>query len=759
MSDKIKEILSQMTLEEKVEMCSGADFWNLKGIERLGVPSILVTDGPHGVRKQAEGADHLGLTDSLPATCFPSAAGLASTWDRNLLTKVGRTLGTEALSEKVGVLLGPGANIKRSPLCGRNFEYFSEDPYLSSELAASHINGLQSQGVGGSLKHFAVNNQEHRRMSTNAVVDERTLREIYLASFEGAVKKAQPWTVMSAYNKVNGEFASENHRLLTEILREEWGFDGIVVSDWGAVNERVASLKAGLELEMPGSYGIGKKKLLEAVESGELETGQLDESVEGLLELIFKVVESQKNDVSFDKKAHHNFASEVASESMVLLKNEDQILPISKEKDIAIIGALARKPRYQGGGSSNINPTELDDIYNELCQDNTADVSYSEGYALDGDQVDDALLQEAKNHAVQAETAVLFLGLPDAYESEGYDRTHLSLPENQLQLIEAISEVQSNIVVVLSNGAPIEMPWLPKVKAVLEGYLGGQALGSAIAKLLYGDVNPSGRLAETFPVRLEDNPSYLNFPGDGDEVEYKEGIYVGYRYYDKKNVEPLFPFGYGLSYTTFEFGNLEVEESKDGDYNVKVSVDISNTGDRAGKAVAQLYIKDVETTISRPEQELKGFEKVHLEAGETKKVTFDLDMRSFAFYDVDLQDWRVEGGKFEVAVGSSSRNLELSQTITVKDSHTKPEKVNRNTTMGDLMKNPEQAKIVENMLASVETPLTQHMDENSGMSDMMEAMTKYLPLRALSNFSEGKFTEEDMQKYIDELNQASTPTV
>ncbi|MCG1010645.1 glycoside hydrolase family 3 C-terminal domain-containing protein [Salinicoccus sp. ID82-1] len=754
MSEKIKDILSRMTLEEKAEMCSGADFWNFKGIERLGVPSILVTDGPHGLRKQEEGADHLGLNDSVPATCFPSAAGLASTWNRDLLKAVGRTLGTEALAEKVGVLLGPGANIKRSPLCGRNFEYFSEDPYLSEELAASHISGLQEKGVGGSLKHFAVNNQEHRRMSTDAVVDERTLREIYLASFEGAVKKGQPWTVMSAYNKVNGTFASENHRLLTKILREEWGFDGIVVSDWGAVNERVASLKAGLELEMPGTYGIGKKKIMKAVENGELETAQLDQSVERLLELIFTVAEHQKEDVSFDKKVHHSFASEVAAESMVLLKNEDDMLPISKEKDLAVIGALARKPRYQGGGSSNINPTELDDIYDELCRDNTAQVSYSEGYGLGGDEADESLLEEAKMHATEAEAAVLVLGLPDAYESEGYDRTHLSLPENQLRLIEAVSEVQSNIVVVLSNGAPVEMPWLSKVKAVLEGYLGGQALGGAIAKLLYGDVNPSGKLAETFPMKLEDNPSYLNFPGDGDRVEYKEGIHVGYRYYVKKKIEPLFPFGYGLSYTTFEYANLEVEEPENGDYHVKVSVDVKNTGERAGKEVVQLYVKDIESIISRPEKELKGFEKVHLEAGETQTVSFNLDKRSFAFYDVEIEDWRVEGGEFEIAVGLSSRNLRLSETVTVEGSHTKEEKVHRNTTIGDLMKNPKQAEIIKGMMAQMDTPLTQNMDDSSDMGDMMEAMMRYMPLRALSNFSEGKFPEEALQQVIDELNSA-----
>lgn len=474
MKRDIRQMISQMTLEEKASLCSGLDFWTTRGIERLGIPSIMVTDGPHGLRKQQQGADHLGIYDSVPATCFPSAVGLASTWNKELIHEVGVALGEECQAEDVAVLLGPGANIKRSPLCGRNFEYFSEDPYLSSEMAASHINGVQSQGVGTSLKHFAVNNQEHRRMSTDAIVDERTLREIYLASFEGAVKKSQPWTVMSAYNKVNGEYASENEYLLNDILKDEWGFEGFVVSDWGAVNEREDALSAGLELEMPASNGIGEQKIIDSVRNGKLSEEKLDRAVERFLNIIFQAVDNKKENAVYDKDAHHRLARQVARESMVLLKNEDSILPLKKEGTIAVIGDFARTPRYQGGGSSHIKPTKLDNILEEIenLSGENSNVLFAQGYHHDRDAVDEELISEAKEVAAGVDTVILFVGLPDQFESEGYDREHLRMPENHVQLIEAISEVNSNIVVVLSNGAPIEMPWISKVKGLLEGYLG-----------------------------------------------------------------------------------------------------------------------------------------------------------------------------------------------------------------------------------------------------------------------------------------------
>jgi beta-glucosidase len=762
MKRDIRQKISQMTLEEKASLCSGFDFWTTKGIERLGIPSIMVTDGPHGLRKQQQGADHLGIYDSVPATCFPSAVGLASTWNKELIHEVGVALGKECQAEDVAVLLGPGANIKRSPLCGRNFEYFSEDPYLSSEMAANHINGVQSQGVGTSLKHFAVNNQEHRRMSMDAIVDERTLREIYLASFEGAVKKAQPWTVMSAYNKVNGEYASENEYLLNDILKDEWGFEGFVVSDWGAVNVREDALSAGLELEMPASHGIGERKIVEAVRTGKLSEDKLDRAVERFLNIIFKAVDNKKENAVYEKDAHHRLAREVARESMVLLKNEDRILPLKKEGTVAVIGGFANTPRYQGGGSSHINPTTLDNSLEEIenASGKNTNVLFAQGYHLDRDAVDEELISEAKEVAGAADTVILFVGLPDRYESEGYDREHLQLPDNHVQLIKSISEVNSNIVVVLSNGAPIEMPWITKVKGLLEGYLGGQALGGAIADLLFGDANPSGKLAETFPKQLSDNPSYLNFPGEGDRVEYKEGIFVGYRYYDKKNLEPLFPFGYGLSYTSFEYSNLSIskKEMKDSD-TVTVTVNVKNMGAVKGKEIVQLYVKDVTSSVIRPEKELKGFEKVELQPGEEKTITFLLDKRAFAYYNVELKDWYVESGDFEILIGKSSKDIVLMDTLYVQSCVPIIKPVHRNTTIGDLLTDPILAPLAQQMLAKMNegNPLASAELEGEA-SEMMAAMMKYMPLRAMANFSQGGLTEEMLTELIQQLNEHSVKT-
>jgi beta-glucosidase len=757
MERDIKKIISQMTIEEKASLCSGLDFWHTKGIERLGIPSIMVTDGPHGLRKQGEGSDHLGIYNSVPATCFPSAVGLASTWNKDLIKKVGVALGEECQAENVAVLLGPGANIKRSPLCGRNFEYFSEDPYLSSQMAAHHINGVQSQGVGTSLKHFAANNQEHRRMSTDAIVDERTLREIYLASFEDAVKQAQPWTVMSAYNKINGQYASENNYLLTDILKDEWGFEGFVVSDWGAVNERVDSLANGLELEMPSSYGIGEKKIVDAVNSGQLSEEKLDQAVERLLTIIFKAVDNRNENAVFNQEAHHQLAREVARESMVLLKNEDSILPLKKAGTVAVIGGFAKTPRFQGGGSSHINPTKLENILEEIetVSGKNTTVLFAQGYNLNSDEVDDHLISEAKEVAAGADTVILFVGLPDRCESEGYDREHLRMPENHVRLIEAIGEVQSNIVVILSNGAPIEMPWMGKVKGILEGYLGGQALGGAMADLLFGDANPSGKLAETFPKALSDNPSYLNFPGEGDKVEYKEGVFVGYRYYEKKNIKPLFPFGFGLSYTSFEYSNLKIDKKEIQDTDcVLVSVNVKNTGSVAGKEIVQLYVKDTVSAVIRPEKELKGFEKVELLPGEEKKATFTLDKRSFAYYNVDLKDWHVETGEFEILIGKSSREIVLSDSVHVQSTVSIRKPVHRNTTVGDLLSEPVLAPIAKELLAKANenNPLINMAEMESEASEMMAAMMQHMPLRALVNFSQGQFTEEMLSGMIELLN-------
>ncbi|MBK1809972.1 glycoside hydrolase family 3 C-terminal domain-containing protein [Clostridium sp. YIM B02505] len=752
MERDIKKLISEMTLEEKVSLCSGKDFWYTRDIERLGIPAIMMADGPHGLRKQEGASDHMGLNKSIPATCFPSAAGLACSWDKEIAKKVGIALGEEAQAEGVSILLGPGANIKRSPLCGRNFEYFSEDPFLSSKMATSFIKGVQSQGVGTSLKHFAVNNQEHRRMSIDAIVDERTLREIYLASFEEPVKEGKPWTVMAAYNKVNGDFCSENNRLLTEILRDEWGFEDFVVSDWGAVVDRDRGVEAGMDVEMPNSGGIGDKKLLEAVKSGKLDEGIIDRALEKVLKVVFRAIENKKVNSVYSKEMHHDIAREVARESMVLLKNEDNILPLNDAESIAVIGAFAKKPRYQGGGSSHINPTKIDNIYEELekLAGSNAKLTYSEGYDLVSDEIDKELINDAKEAAKNAKVAVIFVGLPDRYESEGFDRKHLRIPDNHIKLIEAVAEVQSNIVVVLSNGAPIEMPWLGKVKAVLEGYLGGQALGGAIADLLFGVVSPSGKLAETFPKKLCHNPSYLNFPGDDEKVEYKEGVFVGYRHYDTRDIEPLFPFGYGLSYSSFEYSDIKLDKKSITDeQTVTVTVKVKNTGDIEAKEIVQLYVKDVESSISRPEKELKGFEKVSLKPGEEKTVAFTLDKRAFAYYNVNLKDWHIETGSFEILVGKSSRSIVLRETLEVQSTVTLKKVLTKHSTFGDLMEHPIGAQVMKAMTPASSVDASASLD---GLGTDPQEMMKGTVLRAAVAMSNGAFTEEMLQGILQAVN-------
>jgi beta-glucosidase len=675
----VAEIIAQMTLQEKASLCSGLDFWYLKGIDRLGIPSIMVTDGPHGLRKKAGDDDPIGLNESVPATCFPTASALASTWNRDLIFQVGEALAQECRAEKVGVVLGPGLNIKRSPLCGRNFEYFSEDPYLGGEIAASHIRGVQSKGVGTSLKHYAVNNQEHRRMTIDAVVDERALREIYLAGFEIAVKKAQPWTVMCAYNRVNGTYCCEHETLLTDILKNEWGHEGLVVTDWGAMNQRVEALAAGLELEMPGTKNGNDARIVAAVQEGRLSEEVLDGAVERLLNLIFKASETLTQDYEYDRQAHHTLARRVAGEGAVLLKNEGGLLPLQTTTKIALLGQFAKTPRYQGAGSSHIVPTRLDNVHDEMIelagQDN---ITYAPGYSPKGDRVDDQLLQEAVAVAQSAEVVVICAGLTDLYEVEGLDREHMRLPRGHDALIEAVAGVHSNVVVVLSNGSPVEMPWAGQVNAILEGYLGGQAGAGAIADILYGHVNPSGKLAETFPLRLEDNPSYDYFPGGPKTVEYREGLYVGYRYHDTVQQKVLYPFGHGLSYTTFEYSDLQPSQNAITDRDtLTVTFRVKNSGQIAGQEIAQLYIRDVESTAFRPGKELKEFAKVALQPGEETKVSFELDRRAFAYYDPTIHNWCVESGDFEILVGASSRDIRLSTTVKVESSQPKAPEVDR----------------------------------------------------------------------------------
>jgi beta-glucosidase len=665
---RAKDLLGEMTLAEKAAFCSGRDFWHLKGIERLGVPSIMLTDGPHGLRKQTVSGERVDLNASVPTTCFPTAAALAATWNPDLVYRVGEALAQECLAEKVAILLGPGANIKRSPLCGRNFEYFSEDPYLTGEMAKAHIRGVQSKGIGTALKHYAANNQESRRMSIDAIVDERALREIYLTGFEIAVRGAQPATVMCAYNRVNGTYCSEHRRLLTEILRDEWGYAGVVVSDWGAVNQRVKGLAAGLDLEMPGSRGQNDAVLLKAVEAGELDEAVLDRAVERLLTLTLRLTGVLKEDASYDRNAHHALARQVACEAAVLLKNEGGILPLGAAGPIALIGAFARTPRYQGAGSSQIKPTRLENLCDELVKlvGHEQTVGFADGYRLRGDTIDHAVLGEACRVAAQAAVAIVCVGLPDCFEVEGVDRAHMRLPQSHDALVEAVAGVNPNVVVVLSNGSPVELPWADRVKGILEAYLGGQAGGGAIADILTGRVNPSGKLAETFPLHAQDNPSYASFPGGRKTVEYRESVYVGYRYYDSAQRAVRFPFGHGLSYTKFQYDNLALSAARiaDGD-RVTVEATVTNVGPVAGKETVQLYVRDVEASVFRPDKELKGFLKISLGPGEERRVRFELDQRAFAFYDTHSAGWRVEPGEFEVLVGASSRDIRLFGAVEV----------------------------------------------------------------------------------------------
>lgn len=753
-AEKIKELVAQMTLEEKAAMCSGADFWHTEAVERLGIPASMVSDGPHGLRKQNEEGDHLGINDSIKAVCFPAGCGTAASFNRELLTQMGETLGNECQAEGVSVILGPAVNIKRSPLCGRNFEYYSEDPLVASEMAGALIHGIQSKNVGTSIKHFLANNQETRRMSSDSRVDERTLHEIYLAAFEGAVKKEKPWTVMCSYNKINGTYAAQNHQYLTETLRDQWGFDGYVMSDWGAVNNRVEDLKAGLDLEMPGSNGANDKMIAGAVLSGELDESIVDEAVERILNIVFRYEDNRDRSAVFDKDKDHEMARRVAEETIVLLKNED-VLPLSDSQKVAFIGKYAKKPRYQGGGSSHINSHKITSALDAAAD--RKNVTYAQGFDDAEDRTDEKLLAEAVEAARNADVAVIFAGLPDKFESEGFDRKHMAMPDCQNELIEKVAAVQPNTVVVLHNGSPVEMPWIGQVKGIVEAYLGGQAVGGAVCDILFGKVNPSAKLPETFPLRLEDNPSYLSYVGEGDMVEYREGIFVGYRYYDKKKMDVLFPFGYGLSYTTFAYSNLTVdkEQMKDTD-TLRVTVDVTNTGDVTGKEVVQLYVADRESTAIRPVKELRDFAKVELAPGETKTVTFTLDQRAFAYYSVRIHDWHVETGAFDIMVGKSSRDIVLTKTVTVESTVKLPFVYTTDTTLGDVRKDPRAWELVNELFKggffSDQPEGGESEAAGEAISDEMNnAMIEYLPLRGPISFT-GKVTMADVQALVDKLN-------
>lgn len=760
--EKIQSLISQMTLEEKAGMCSGADFWHLKGVERLGIPSVMVTDGPHGLRKQAQGADHLGINESEKAICFPAGCATASSFDRELIRKQGELLGQECQAMDVSTILGPAMNIKRSPLCGRNFEYYSEDPLVSTEMAAALIKGVQSKNVGTSAKHFVANNQEKRRMTNSSDMDERTLREIYLASFEGAVKKAKPWTVMSSYNRINGEFVGDKKEYLTEILREEWGFDGYVVSDWGAVNDRVSSLAAGLDLEMPPGDYENDRLIVKAVQEGKLDESVVNQACERVLDVIFRYAENRDTDAVFDYEKDHAAAAEIEAECMVLLKNENEILPLTSDKKIAFIGKYAKTPRYQGGGSSHINSWKVESALEAAKEiPELANVTFAEGYQDEKDEVIEEIQMKAVKVAAEADVAVLFLGLPDNFESEGYDRKHMNLPNCQNELVEKVLEVQKHVVVVLHNGSAVIMSWKDQVEGILEAYLGGEAVGKAVAEVLAGIKNPSGRLAETFPLRLEDTPCYLTYGKGFDNADYREGVFVGYRYYTSRKMETAFPFGHGLSYTTFAYSDLQLDKKEMTDKeSVQVSVKVKNTGNRAGKTVVQLYVEAPETEVIRPVRELRGFEKIFLEAGGEKTVTFILGERAFAYWNTLIHDWYAEEGTYKVMIGENADQMCTGEEITVHPTKELPKTYSLNTCLGELMRDPKAQTVM--------APFMQGMAQNDAAMDMAEAnendqsgvvnqemmaaMMEGMPLRQLLSFVPG-IKREMLEQMVNALNQ------
>lgn len=673
-------LLPQLTLDEKAALCLGSDFWHTAPVERLGIPAITLSDGPHGLRRQPEEGDHAGVSGSLPATCFPTASALGSSFDTELVRRIGQALGVEARAQGVQVVLGPGINIKRSPLCGRNFEYFSEDPLVSGALGAALVEGIQSQGVGASVKHYAANNQETDRLRVSADVDERTLREIYLPGFERVVKQAAPWTVMCAYNKVNGTYASEHRWLLTDVLRDDWGFDGLVVSDWGAVHDRVAALAAGLDLEMPPNLGLSDAAIVAAVRAGALDEDLLDLAAARVLGLVDRALERGGADPApaatapgFDADAHHALARAAATECAVLLKNEHKILPLqpSAGETIAVIGEFARTPRYQGAGSSQVNPTRVDAALDALraAVPDGIEVLFEPGFGLGNTEIDTQLADDAVALAARATTVVVFLGLPASDESEGFDRDHIDLPADQIALLTRLAEVNERIVVVLANGSAVRLSgWEAQAAAVLECWLSGQAAGAAAADLLLGIANPSGRLAESLPLRLEDTPSFLSFPGEHGHVRYGEGIFVGYRGYDALDREVSYPFGHGLSYTSFAYADLDVQVSGEvsaGNLALTATCRITNTGDREGKEVVQLYVGDPAAAVARPPRELRAFAKVALAPGERETVTFRLDARDLSYWSTTASGWVLEPGEFMLTIGASSRDLRLTTTTEV----------------------------------------------------------------------------------------------
>lgn len=748
-----REIINRMTLEEKAALLSGKDFWRTKDFEKYGIESIEVSDGPCGLRKQMGACDHLGFNNSVPATAQLSGPNLAATWDKELIGQIGEALGTEAKSYGVDILLGPAINIQRSPLCGRHFEYYSEDPYLTGKVATAYINGVQSKGVGACIKHFAANNQETEREYIDTIVDERTLREIYLAAFEEPIKNAKPWAVMTALNKINGEYCCENRHLLVDVLRNEWNYDGFVMSDWWGVNDRSKSVEAGLDLEMPYSQGIGQKKILEAVSNNKLDVKYIDDACERIMRCAEKASALRKQSVELDLAKHHELVQYAASQSLVLLKNEDHILPIDVNTKVALIGEFMEKPRYKAEGSALVNPSQEDIPLEEIKKIAKGEILYAQGYSEE--EIDqEKLILEAQKAAKVAEVAILFVGLPLGVESEGHDRKNLHLPSKHLNLINAVTAVQSNVIVVLANGGPLDMPWLSRVKGVFECFLAGQGMGKALAALLYGRENPSGKLPFTFPKDLCQTPSYFNFPGDKVKVEYKEGIFVGYRYYDKKEIEPLFPFGYGLSYTQFSYSDLRLDKNEMTDEeSLTVTVKVKNIGKVSGKEVIQLYVGQFDSSHMKPEKELKGFEKIYLEPQEEKTVSFELDRRAFAFYHAELKDWYVDRGSYRIMLGGSSRNIQVEKTICITPVVELPKKI----TGWSKVERFNETEVGRECFEKIKQHISEYAEEpliSMAKQEDYDQQLGQMDIRMLTIFTQTVINNDVMEEYLRRCNEA-----
>lgn len=743
MKENNKKILRKLTLRDKINLLSGKSYWHTYDLTKKGLPPIMMCDGPHGLRKEIIADDELMPKDTVKATCFPPLVNLASTWDEKLVKEVGQAIAKEAKKEQVSIVLGPGINIKRSPLCGRNFEYFSEDPYLSGHLAKAFINGVQNEGIGTSLKHYALNNQETNRLHINAISDERTMREIYLKGFEIAIKESNPWTIMCSYNKINGYYASMNKYLLNDVLRDEWKYDGIVVTDWGAVSDRYIGLKYGLDLEMPTSKGYNNKIVLWKYLTFRARRKYLNQTARRLVNLIVKSRENLEPNYDFDITSNEEVALRACEDSFVLLKNDNNLLPLKKDDKICIIGEFAKRPRFQGEGSSHINAYNVYNAFDELKKA-YQDVKYSKGYNLEKEEINEELINEAKELSKDVDKVLLFVGLPTSFESEGYDRKHLDLPPSHLRLIEEVKKVNSNVIVILTNGAPVTMSFVNDVGAIVEAYLGGQCVGKALANVLTGKTNFSGKLAETFPLTLESNPSFLNFPGEKGNVIYKEGIFVGYRYYESKNIPVLFPFGFGLSYTSYEYSELKINKKViDINDSIKLKLKVKNIGNYDGKEIVQLYISPKNPSNKFSKIELRRYDKVSLNINEEKEIEFTLSSDDFTYFDEDEKRFVVNDDEYEILIGASIKDIRLKTSIKVNGEKILklPRKLTLESTLYDLCYHPATReftfKLLDPMAKSMIGKDTKYLFEHYD-DDMISSMIMTKPLSGLPSLAQGK---------------------